>query len=168
MSILKKEEKKVDPDLYTAYSDTKMRMHYVAYVHNNRMNILLKGEYSILDETEDRNVSEMLDIPLEIFEEALAKNKFDKLTDNKEYFHKDRWKLALVPADSEGAKFDATVLNRFESAIIQRSKVIDAVDRLYPNSSNIPPNVKGKVEEAQAEVERYRNMLLKGIGGDSE
>ena len=162
MSVFKKDVPKIDPDLYTDQSERQMRMHYDAYVYKGRMNIQLRGEYGVHGESEDPAVVEMNDIPLDIFERAITKDKFKKVTGKESaYFHPSEWTLVLAKADNPTGGLDAAILTNFELAVIELNRLQEAVNRLYPyNKSEMPAELGHKLKASRDEVERFRAMLL--------
>ena len=159
MSLLRKEEKKTDPYLFTADSSTSMKLRYEAYVHNGSMDVRLYGYYDLCGEINSTSLGALEDIPVDIFKEALARDMFRKISAD-DYFNPRKWAIALVPADSEEIGLDVAKLNRFEAAVIERTKVIVAADSLYPYSSQRPKEVQARIKEVQDKVDRLRRALL--------
>jgi len=171
MSILKKKEGKVDPDLYTKKSDIKMQMCYEARVDNNcRVKLRLIRERWSYEEYVDTPLLTLGEIPLRIFEDAIKEWLYHRTFWPPNdvfapYYNPHDWKLVLVRADEEIKRPDAAVLFAFEAAVMERERVDTSIRALYPYGENVPEAVKTRQKEVHEKVEEYKKRLLKVYTG---
>lgn len=170
MTILKRKtgNESVDSETYTA-DGRKGTLRYVA-IANKRgvtLNILLGIEYS----DDAMTIASYENIPSEIFEDAVKERMFRNMVErsgNKyDWYDDSKWKLALIPADEQSKVMDSATLNRFEVAIIKRCELVNAGNFMRRTIVPESESYKRALNDAQAEVDHYRKILL-GLEEESD